>query len=143
MKTKIAMFLLAAVAFAGCESSPSVNTVQNAQPVGQRNVIQDRRIITDKSFSHRVGVLAVNTVLTPGDLLKVQVELLNRTGSIQRFSYSFEWFDLNGMQVANTLSAVVPDQINPGESKFISGLAPSPVCRDFHLKLLRAKDQDQ
>lgn len=141
MKSKIAMLLFAAATLAGCETSPSVNTVQNEQQVGQRNVIQDRRIITDKSFSHRVAVLAVNTVLTPGDLLKVQVELLNRTGSIQRFNYSFEWFDLNGMEVANTLSAVIPDQIDPGESKFISAVAPSPVCRDFHLKLLRAQDQ--
>lgn len=143
MKIKIATLLLAAVAFAGCESSPSVNTVQNAQKVGQRDLIQDRRIITDKSFSRRVAVLAINTAMTPGGLLKVQVELLNRTGSIQRFNYSFEWFDVNGMQVNNTLSAMNPDQINPGESKFISAVAPSPACRDFRLKMLQGQTQDQ
>ncbi|HXC36749.1 MAG TPA: YcfL family protein [Candidatus Acidoferrales bacterium] len=144
MKTKIATLLLAAGALAGCVSSPSVNTVQNAQTTGQRNFIQDRRIITDRPFSRRVAVLALNTSMTPGDLLKVQVELFNRTGSIQRFNYSFEWFDLNGMQVDNSLAvALVPDQINAGESKFISAVAPSSACRDFHLKLLQAQAQDQ
>lgn len=143
MKIKIATFLLAAVALAGCESSPSVNTVQNAPTIGQRNVIHDQRIITDRSFSRRVPVVAVNTSMTPGDLLKVQVELFNRTGSIQRFNYSFEWFDLNGMQVDNSLSvALVPEQINAGESKFISAVAPSSVCRDFRLKLLQSQSQD-
>ncbi|HEV2328069.1 MAG TPA: DUF1425 domain-containing protein [Verrucomicrobiae bacterium] len=140
MKTRIATLLFAAVALAGCESSPSVNTIQNAQQTGQRNLIQDRRIITDKPFSRRVSVLAINTAMTPGDLLKVQVELLNRTGSIQRFIYSFEWFDVDGMQVNNTLSAIIPDQLEAGESKFISAVAPSPACRDFRLKMLQAQD---
>jgi uncharacterized protein YcfL len=141
MKTKIATLLLAAIAFAGCESSPSVNTVENAPKIGQPNFIQDRRIITDRPLSRSVSVTALNTIMAPGDLLTVQVELLNRTGSIQRFSYSFEWFDVNGMQVNGSLTAVNPDQINPGESKFITATAPSPACRDFRLKLLRAQDQ--
>jgi uncharacterized protein YcfL len=141
MKTKIAMLLLAAGVLAGCQSDSSVNTVQNAQPVGHRNVIQDKRIITDRSFNRRVAVVALNTVVTHGQLLKVQVELLNRTGSIQRFIYSFEWFDFDGMQVNNTVTADVPDQIDPRDSKFITAVAPSPMCRDFHLKLLQAQDQ--
>ena len=132
MKTKFATLLLAAIAaiaLAGCESAPSVNTVQ------------DRRIITERSFSHSVPGVAVNAFMTPGDLLKVQVELLNRTGSIQRFNYSFEWIDVNGMQVNNSLSvALIPDQINAGETKFISAVAPSSACRDFRLKLIQAQD---
>jgi uncharacterized protein YcfL len=143
MKTRIAALLLAVVALAGCESSLSVNTVGNAPRIGQPNYIQDRRIITDRPFSQRMSVIALNTSMTFGDLLKVQVELLNRTGSIQRFSHSFEWFDVNGMQVNSSLTAVIPDQINPGDSKFISAVAPSPACRDFRLKLLQGQDQDQ
>jgi uncharacterized protein YcfL len=141
MKTKIAMLLLAAGALAGCESTPSVNSVQNAQQVGHRTVIQDKRIITDGSFNRRVAVVALNTVVTRGQLLKVQVELFNRTGSIQRFIYSFEWFDFDGMQINNASTADIPDQIDPGDSKFITAVAPSPMCRDFRLKLLRAQDQ--
>lgn len=146
MKINLAIFLLAAVALAGCESSSPVNTVQNAQATGQHNLIQDRRILADRSFRRRVPVVAVNTFMTPGDLLKVQVELFNRTGSIQRFNYSFEWFDLNGIQIDNSLEvALIPDQINARESKFISAVAPSPVCKDFRLKLFQAQapDQDQ
>jgi uncharacterized protein YcfL len=134
MKTKLATLLLAAVALAGCEHSPPVNS---APKTSQPNVIQDWRIVTDKAFSHRVPVVAVNTSMTPDDLLKVQVELFNRTGSIQRFNYSFEWFDGNGMQVGNSLTvAVIPEQINPGDSKFISAVAPAPACRDFRLELI-------
>ena len=143
MKIRFATLLLAAVALAlaGCESPSSVNTVQNAERTGHPNFIHDQRIITDRPFSRRIPVVAVNTSMTPGDLLKVQVELFNATGTIQRYNYSFEWFDVNGMRVDNSLSvALVPDQINAGESKFISAVAPSTACRDFRLKLLQAQD---
>jgi len=43
--------------------------------------------------------------MTPGGFLKVQIELLNNTRSPQRFSYHFEWFDADGMQIT-TLAPV-------------------------------------
>ena len=66
-----------------------------------------------------------------------QVELLNHTRSLRRFAYKFEWFDVNGMQINNVLSAQIPDQIEGGESKFISGVAPTAACKDFRLKLIK------
>ncbi len=132
------MLLLAAgvLALGGCRT---VNTVENTQKEGQRQMIADQRVITDDSLDLRVAVVGVNTSTTPGGLLKVQVELENRTHYLQRFIYHFEWFDANGMQVNNVISAPLPEQIEGKESKFISSIAPTPLCRDFRVKFQLAK----
>lgn len=126
----------AALAVTGCGTT--VNSVENAQKEGQRNMVADQRVVTDPSLNRHVNVIGVNTVMTPGGLLRVQVELLNRTRSIHRFSYKFEWFDANGMQVNNVISAPITDQIEGKESKMISSIAPNPGCKDFRLKLIDA-----
>lgn len=135
-KLVLSLLALGLLAFTGCTT---VNTVENAQKEGQRNMIADQRAITDGSLNRKVSIVGVNTTTTDGGLLRVQVELQNRTRSLQRFTYRFEWFDLNGMQVANVLSAPLPGQIEGQESKFISGIAPSPACRDFRVKFIEAK----
>ncbi|HEX5400067.1 MAG TPA: YcfL family protein [Verrucomicrobiae bacterium] len=136
MKTKLAALFAISLAVAGCRHTP-VNSVENAQKTGQRYMIPDQRVIMDTSLDRSVNVVGVNTANTPGDVLRVQVELLNRTKSLQRFAYTFEWFDSNGMQMNNVLSATIADQIEGGESKFISGRAPNPACKDFRLKLIK------
>jgi uncharacterized protein YcfL len=136
MKTRLAGLAAIALAVAGCHNS--MNTVENAQKEGQRNMIADQRVVTDSGLGKAVSVVGVNTGMTPGGFLKVQVELFNRTRSLHPFSYRFEWFDQNGMQVNQSLSPVVADQIEGGESKFISAIAPTMTCKDFRLKLLEA-----
>jgi uncharacterized protein YcfL len=126
---------VAALTLAGCTT---VNTVENAQKEGQRNMVSDQRCITDSSLKKKVDIVGINTALTPGGMLKVQVELVNRTRSLRRFNYRFEWFDLNGMQVNGIVSAVIADQIEGGESKFVSSVAPTAACKDFRLKLLES-----
>jgi uncharacterized protein YcfL len=127
---------LGALALTGC--STTVNTVENAQKSGQRYMVADKRVITDSSFSGEVYIVGLNSVTTPGGLLKVQVELENHTGSLQRFLYHFEWFDAYGMQINNIVSAPVPEQIQGGESKFIYSVAPNANCKDFRVKFIEA-----
>jgi len=136
MKTQILLPLAGAalLAVAGCRTS--MNTVENAQKEGQRQMISDSRVITDSSLAKKVSFVGLNQSMTPGGLLKVQLELLNRKGSLQRFSYRFEWFDANGMQITEVASPTVPDQIEGGESKFISAVAPNPACKDFRVKFI-------
>ena len=136
MKTRKLLTLAGALllALTGCKTS--VNSVENAQKTGQRQMISDQRVITDRSLSSKVSLVGVNTAMTAGGFLKVQIELLNTTHSAQRFSYRFEWFDVNGMQVTSLGTATIPDQIEGGEDKFIAGLAPSPAIRDFRVKFL-------
>lgn len=124
-----------ALALTGCMT---VNSVENAQKEGQRNMISDQRVITDPGLNRRVAVVGVNTSMTPGNLLKVQVELENHTHSLQRFLYKFEWFDADGMQIDNVISASVPEQIEGKESKMIYSVAPNPNCRDFRVKFIEA-----
>lgn len=137
MKTKFCSLVLAAaaLALAGCST---VNTVENADKAGQRNMISDQRVITDADLNRKVSVVGVNTAMTPGGLLKVQVEVENRTRSLQRFLYKFEWFDANGMQVNNIISANVPEQLEGRESKMLFSIAPNPSCRDFRVKFIEA-----
>jgi len=136
MKTRILLPLAGAalLAVTGCRTS--MNTIENAQKTGQRQMISDSRVITDGSLARKVSLVGVNTSMTPGGLLQVQVELLNNKRSLQRFSYHFEWFDANGMLINTVASPTIPDQIEGGESKFISSVAPMPACKDFRVKFL-------
>ena len=84
-------------------------------------------------------MVGINTAMTPGGFLKVQVELLNQTSSMRNFNYHFEWFDQNGMQVSGSSTAVIPDEIDPKESKYISAVAPLQSAKDFRLKLMLAQ----
>ena len=138
MKTRIYLSLagIGLLALSGCTT---VNTVENADKQGQRQMVTDQRAITDASLGRKVSIVGVNQSLTPGGLLKVQVELQNRTRSLQRFNYRFEWFDANGMQVTTVASALLPDQIEGRESKFIFGVAPNPNCKDFRVKFIEAQ----
>jgi len=137
MKTGIFLPLAGALLLvvSGCQTS--VNSVENAQKTGQRQMIADQRVITDSGLANKVSLVGVNQTMTPGGLLKVQVELQNRTGSLQRFSYHFEWFDASGMQLSALTAAEIPDQIQGGEDKFISCVAPTPACRDFRVKFIK------
>jgi uncharacterized protein YcfL len=138
MKTRIYLSLagIGLLALSGCTT---VNTVENADKQGQRQMVTDQRAITDASLDRKVSIVGVNQSMTPGGLLKVQVELQNRTRSLQRFNYRFEWFDANGMQVTTVASALLPDQIEGKESKFIFGVAPNPNCKDFRVKFIEAQ----
>jgi uncharacterized protein YcfL len=136
MKTRILLPLAGMVllAVAGCHNS--VNTIENAQKEGQRQMISDQRIITDQGLAKKVSFVGINQTMTPGGLLKVQIEVLNRKRSSQRFSYQFEWFDTSGMLLNNVASPTVADEVEGGESKFISSVAPTPACRDFRVKFI-------
>ncbi|MGA2279867.1 MAG: YcfL family protein [Verrucomicrobiota bacterium] len=136
MKTRILLPLagVALLILSGCRTS--VNTIENAQKEGQRQMISDSRVITDGSLARKVSFVGVNQTMTPGGLLKIQIELLNRKHSLQRFSYQFQWFDASGMQLTTVASPTIPDQIEGGESKFISSVAPTPACKDFRVKFI-------
>ncbi|NLH74613.1 MAG: YcfL family protein [Verrucomicrobia bacterium] len=129
--------ILAAGLLAGCHIG-SVNTVERAEPVARRQLIVDKRISHDPFLKKNLGIVAVNQATTPAGLLQVQIEVLNLTSSYMRFNYQFEWFDANGMRVSTPASTWVTTQLEGGESKFITGVAPNPACQDFRLKLIKS-----
>jgi len=128
------LLAVGALLLSGCKTT--VNTVENAQKQGQRQMIPDARVITDGNLARKVSIVGVNQTMTPGGMLQVQVELLNQTRSLQNFNYRFEWFDAAGMQVNSLSTAVIGSAIEGKESRFISAVAPTPACKDFRLKLI-------
>jgi uncharacterized protein YcfL len=123
----------AAALLPGCTT---VNTVEPAQPVAQRQMVADKRVLTDAGLNRRVRIVGVNESTGPGGLLKVQVEVLNTTRSLQTFSYRWEWFDESGTIIDTPTSTFVSRQIEGKESLFITGVAPKETAKDFRLKLI-------
>ena len=82
----LATATLMALLGAGCHT---VNTTETAQPVFQRNLVSEKRVITDASLARKVQILGVNVSDGPGGFLKVQAEVQNTTGRYQRFAFKY------------------------------------------------------
>lgn len=123
---------VAAVIFSGCST---VNTVERAQPLGRPDVVADKRIVTDHTLGRKISILQVNEGLVSGNLKKIQVLLANNRSRMLNINYSFEWFDVDGMQVSATATAWKSLRLMGEEQKAISAIAPRPTAVDFVLKL--------
>lgn len=124
--------VLALVGFSGCQS---VNTVQRAEPQASPNMINDQRIVTDKSLARKLQIISLNETTVSGDLLKVQATLQNTSRSTRTFNYQFEWIREDGMVQSGPTSIWKPLSLQGGEVRSISGVGPSPQIVDFRLKL--------
>ena len=117
----------------GCTT---VNTVENAQPVAQRQMLTDKRVITDGSLNNAVRVLGINTSTSPAGYLKIQVEVQNVTRSLKKFSYRVEWYDENAMLINTPTSSARPVSIEGKEIIPLVQLAPTALAKDFRIKFL-------
>lgn len=129
--------LVAVAAIAFLSACASVNTVERQNPVGERQMVPDRRVITDRALDRIVSIVGVNEATISTGLLKIQVELLNRTTSTQNFSYLIEWFDANGMIVGSPTSTWINRQILPQQTLAITAIAPNESAKDFRIQLAR------
>lgn len=117
---------------AGCTT---VNTVERAQPIAQKQMVSDKRVTTDHSLSRKVRIVGVNES-TAGDHLKIQIEVQNATRSLQSFSYRIEWYDDSAMLISTPTGIYIPKQIEGRESMFITAVAPTPKAKDFRIKFI-------
>ena len=117
-------------------SCTTVNTVERATPIGTKQVIADKRVITDSTLNKKVSIAGVNEGMTQGGFLQVQIEVLNQKNSMQSFSYRFEWFDMNGMLVDTPTSVWIPRQIEGQETLTITAVAPTTTAKDFRVKFM-------
>lgn len=124
---------LLALALAGCET---VNTVERAEPVMTPDYVAAKKIITDPGLEDIVSIENVIESTVSNNLLKIQVELRNKTNSYHRFVYRFQWFNQDGMQVTRAAPPWRTSQVEGRETVFISGVAPSPYAKDFRLQLM-------
>lgn len=116
----------------GCTT---VNSAQRTVPQALKNNVDITKVITDPSLKRKVQIVGINEATVSGNMLKIQVELQNRTNSYQDFHYTFDWFDVDGMLVSSPTGGWRPSGIQARESKSISAVAPTPDTVDFMLKL--------
>ena len=140
MKSNILLLASAACGTAlllgGCGAT--MNTIEPAGTVAQRQMLSDKRLITDTSLHNRVQPIGINTFTGPGGFLKIQIELQNMTGSAHKFTYQIEWFDENGMLINSPTATAIPRSIEGGETLSITAMAPTDRAKDFRIKFLKA-----
>ena len=130
---KISLFAAAAVAaLAGCST---VNTYERADSDFEKNVVKDRRVITDLSLA-RIAHVAEIIESREGGLLKIQAKIVNRSASNVAVNYKFAWFEKNGMVLPSQSSYNGTLVLEGREAGFVSAIAPSPNVSDFTLRLL-------
>ena len=135
---RISAHLCAALFFTlGLTACRTVNTAEPAVPVAQRQMVNDKRIITDSDLDFNARVIGINqAAVGSGDLLKVQVEIQNNSRERKRFNYKFEWFDPNAMLIEAPVPVWMPREVEGKETIDITGVAPNPQAKDFRLKLI-------
>jgi uncharacterized protein YcfL len=140
MTTKSTTLLFASISAAmiillqsGCST---VNTLEPAQPVAQRQMLSDKRVITDTGLYGRVRILGVNIATGPAGFLKIQVEVQNLTSNPQSFTYRIEWFDEYGMIINLPTMVAIPRSLEGKETASITAMAPTDRAKDFRIKFL-------
>ena len=129
----LALGAVTVLALTGCKT---VNTLEPAQPTAPREMLSDKRVITDSTLNRRVRILGVNQSTSPAGFLKIQVELLNTTSRPQAFSYRVEWFDENAMVIELPTKTAIPRTLDGKETISITATAPTPRAKDFRIKFL-------
>ncbi len=137
----------AALTLVGLSScSNNVNTVENADKQAHPQFIDAKRIVCDPIFDKRIKVLGVSKSVNESGLMQVQVTVVNtRTGFWDwllqgdlplRLAYRFTWLDDKGMEVKSSGNGVyLQRDVLPGDTTRFSGLAPTPLCKDFQLSI--------
>ena len=114
----------------------TVNTVEPAQPVAQRQMLSDKRVITDTGLYGSVRPVGINVATVSTGLLQIQIEVQNLSSGDQAFAYRIEWFDANGMIIHTPLTTWIDRQIQGGETLSLTGLAPTETAKDFRIKFI-------
>lgn len=121
------------LAVAGCRS---VNMVEPEGRINAPSAIADKRIVTDPSLARRVQVVSLGEAEGAGGHIRVQAEVRNTTRNYRTFNYKFEWFDEDGILVELPSSGYQRSQLEGGESRMLTSVAPTAEAKDFRLKLI-------
>ena len=127
----------AAVLLVGCAAS--VNTIENADAGAGKQLLNDRRIVSDSGTLDMATPLEVRTGTTPdGTIMRVQLELMNRTQDIGRVWYLVEWYDEHGLKI-EVPAAWKQLNIQPAKIESVTAVAPNAAARDFRISLKRSE----
>jgi uncharacterized protein YcfL len=131
--------LLAALALLAGGCATSVNTVSRAQPQATPDLVSDQRVITDATLGRTIGIVSVNQATVSGNLLKIQVTLINKSSKAKAFDYKFDWIAQDGMELSGPAGGWKQIQLEGKEERSISAIATRPSAVDFRLKLREVK----
>ncbi len=133
---KHTLIILAAALSLLITACSTVNSVERAEPQGAKKMVNDKRIITDSGLDDFAYIAGVNETTVSGNLLKIQVEIVNSSSVYKSVNYKFSWFDESGMEVSGVTAPWGTINIEGGEKQFVSAVATTPKAKDFTLKLL-------
>ncbi len=135
---KVTSVCLAVLACAGLMSgcATTVNTVENADKAGVREMVRDKRVVSDRTLENRIAVVGINQTQTTSGFQRIQIEVYNLKRTVQSFFFTVEWFDADGMRVETATGGWSEQQILARESLFLTFTAPSPRAKDFVVKLV-------
>jgi len=126
--------LAGALLTAGCATT--VNTVENADKAGVREMVADRRVVSDRTLANRVVVVGINQTQTDAGFLRVQVEFYNKKRTIQNFFYNVEWYGADGMRIETATGGWTEQQILAREVLSLTFTAPTRSAKDFVIKMV-------
>ena len=127
-------FVVALGSLCGCATS--INSVEPAQASAPRQMISDKRLLSDPSLDRKVRIIGLNEALTPGGLLKVNVAVENMRRSVQQFNYRVDWLDQSGMPVETPNGVWIHREILGRETLDLTALAPTPNAKDYRIKFV-------
>ncbi len=147
-KLKWIFATMAFLALTGCQDT--VNTFANEEPLSpEDHLVGDKRFVSDSFCRDRLNLLSLRAEQGAAGNMIVQAELRSerygvgpeiwswfRRDNPYHVLYRFEWFDANGMRVANASSEWQSIIFVPGETKYLRGVAPDSRCRDFQLSVV-------
>ena len=124
----------------GCttqQHAPSVNTISNAGQQANVKWLVDQRVETDKLLSNVLALMEIRESNTNDGFMRVQVFFKNLSTAPFSFSYRFNWYDTNGVEVE------MPDEnlwkklhAVPGDDVTLTSVAPARNCADFKVRLI-------
>jgi uncharacterized protein YcfL len=90
-------------------------------------------VINNTKLARGIQVVDIKSQFA-GDLLKAQVNIVNKYSATLKFQYKFAWFNSNGMEV-NADGPWLPLVLSGNESKTLQAVAPNAAAREFKIKI--------
>lgn len=141
MKKKNWAFVLFSLMFltimTGCQHDPMVNTISNAVQTANVQRVVDQRVITDAVLAKTLYLVEVRESKTNDGFKRIQIFLKNLSSAPFAFSYRFNWYDGNGVEVeAQDDEMWKQFRAVPGDDVTLTSVAPKKNCGDFKLRIV-------
>jgi hypothetical protein len=114
---------------------PRVATIEPRYKQAETDYIADKRVSVGAGFKRSFQIDYLNRGTTDTGLPIVQAKVLNKTKGEQILMYQVQWVDKNGMAMNSPTTRWHMEHLQPGETRFITSVAPSKNAVDFLLNM--------